>query len=61
MLHHLDCPLIFLEEAHRVLKLGGRIIMVEPAITPLSHPFYHLLHEERVDMSWKPIRNVFQI
>ena len=28
--------------------------MVEPAITPLSYPFYHLLHEERVDMSWKP-------
>lgn len=54
VLHHLDCPLIFFAEAHRVLKLGGRIIMVEPAITPISYPFYHLLHEERVDMSWKP-------
>ena len=54
VLHHLDCPLIFFSEAHRVLKPGGRIILVEPAITPLSYPFYHWLHEEPVDMSWQP-------
>ena len=40
VLHHLDCPLIFFSEAHRVLKPGGRIIMIEPAIPPLSYLFY---------------------
>ncbi len=54
VLHHLDCPLIFFAEANRVLKPSGRIIMVEPAITPLSYPFYNWLHEEPVDMSWQP-------
>ena len=54
VLHHLECPLIFFAEAQRVLKPGGRIILVEPAITPFSYPFYHWLHEEPVDMSWQP-------
>ena len=54
VLHHLECPLEFLSDAHRVLKEGGRIVMIEPGITPLSWIFYKLLHPEPVYMDWKP-------
>ena len=36
VLHHLQCPLLFFAEAQRVLKPGGRVIMMEPGITPIS-------------------------
>jgi len=49
VLHHLDRPRMFLQEA--VLRRGGRIVMVEPAITPLSGPFYRNFHPEPVIMS----------
>ena len=54
VLHHLECPLVFLAEAERVLEPGGRIIMIEPGITPFSHLMYGLGHEEPVDMNWHP-------
>ncbi|MBT4039783.1 MAG: class I SAM-dependent methyltransferase [Rhodospirillales bacterium] len=54
VLHHLDTPVLFLLEASRVLKKGGRLIMIEPAITPLSWLFYSLFHEEPVDMKASP-------
>jgi len=57
VLHHLQCPLLFFAEGERVLKPGGRVIMVEPGITPLSHLLYGLGHEEPVDMSWVPESN----
>ena len=54
VLHHLECPLKFLSEAQRVLTQGGRLIMVEPGITPISYLLYRVGHEEPVDMSWRP-------
>ncbi|MDC1536781.1 class I SAM-dependent methyltransferase [Candidatus Thioglobus sp.] len=54
VLHHLDCPVNFLKEASRVLTPQGRLIMIEPGITPISWLFYNFLHEEEVDLSWKP-------
>ena len=55
VLHHIEFPVIFLTEAARVLRAGGRIVMVEPAITAGSTLFYRFLHEEPVDMSVDPL------
>ncbi|OHC67337.1 MAG: hypothetical protein A3H93_15155 [Rhodocyclales bacterium RIFCSPLOWO2_02_FULL_63_24] len=54
VLHHLQCPLVFFAEADRVLRPGGRVIMIEPGITPVSRLLYGMGHEEPVDMSWVP-------
>jgi SAM-dependent methyltransferase len=50
VLHHLERPIEFLNEAARVLRPGGRLAMMEPAMTTLARPFYHHFHEEPVDM-----------
>ena len=55
MLHHIERPRRFLAEAERVLKPGGRIILVEPAITPVSGLFYRHFHPEPVMMAADPL------
>ena len=55
VLHHIEFPIRFFNEATRVLKNGGRIILLEPAITPVSYPFYHFIHEEDVILSQNPL------
>jgi len=55
VLHHLPFPRRFLAEAARVLRPGGRIVFVEPAITPLSWPFYRFLHHEPVRLGVDPL------
>ncbi|MFA5792101.1 MAG: class I SAM-dependent methyltransferase [Candidatus Paceibacterota bacterium] len=45
-LHHLANPIVFLEEALRVLKEGGRIILVEPFPSPFSLFIYRKFHPE---------------
>jgi SAM-dependent methyltransferase len=55
VLHHIARPARFLTEAERVLKPGGRVIMVEPGITPLSSIFFRLFHDEPVDMCEDPL------
>jgi SAM-dependent methyltransferase len=55
VLHHVEYPVRFFREAERLLKPGGKIIMVEPAITWGSTLFYRLLHHEPVRMSADPL------
>jgi SAM-dependent methyltransferase len=55
VLHHIEYPLVFFREAERALRRGGRIVMIEPAITAGSALFYRLVHEEPVDMSADPL------
>ncbi len=48
LLHHLRDPHIFFDEAARVLRPGGRILAIEPWISPLSCVAYRLTHHEEV-------------
>jgi len=58
VLHHLERPIEFLSEASRVLKPGGRLAMIEPAMTPIARRFYQNFHQEPVDMSADPFAPV---
>jgi SAM-dependent methyltransferase len=55
VLHHVEVPVLFFREAARVLRPGGRLVMIEPAITLGSTLFYRLLHHEPVRMAADPL------
>ncbi|MDH4187144.1 MAG: class I SAM-dependent methyltransferase [Nitrospira sp.] len=55
VLHHLQCPRDFFTEAQRLLRPGGRVVMLEPAITPISWPCYRYLHQEPVRFDQDPL------
>jgi SAM-dependent methyltransferase len=53
VLHHLQNPKIFFKEASRVLVKNGRIVMIEPYVSPLSKLIYTYLHHEPFDPAQK--------
>ena len=55
VLHHLAAPGKFFQEAARVLRPGGRIVLCEPYISPVSSVVYRLFHPEPVDMRVQPL------
>jgi len=60
VLHHLASPARFFEEATRVLASGGRVVLCEPYVSPLSYPVYRWLHEESLAMPVDPFAEVVQ-
>lgn len=54
VLHHLPAPAALFAEAARVLPPGGRLVLCEPYIGPLSRVVYGLFHEEPVRMGVDP-------
>lgn len=55
VLHHIEYPRRFLVEAQRVLEPGGRVVVVEPAITPVSWLVFKLGHPEPVHLRVDPL------
>lgn len=55
VLHHIENPCLFFDEALRVLRPKGRIIMMEPYISPLSWWVYNFLHPEPVNFKQDPL------
>ena len=55
VLHHIESPRNFFAEADRALKPNGRVILIEPAITPVSWVFYKLFHPEPVILNINPL------
>ncbi|MBF0355151.1 MAG: class I SAM-dependent methyltransferase [Alphaproteobacteria bacterium] len=49
VLHHLAFPLRFLSEAQRCLRPQGRLVILEPAMTPFARFVYGLFHAEHFD------------
>ena len=53
VLHHITDPRAFFREALRCLKIGGRIVMIEPANTLWSRFIYKNFHHELFDSQAK--------
>jgi SAM-dependent methyltransferase len=47
VLHHLNSPVLALQEITRVLKKDGRAFFIEPYVSPVSYLVYKLFHDEK--------------
>lgn len=56
--HHLQYPGLALLECQRILKVGGRILIFEPAMGLIPRIIYFLFHHEPIgyfgDITWTP-------
>ena len=53
VLHHIEDTRLFFKEAERTLKIGGKIIMIEPANTAWSRFIHRNFHHEEFDTGGK--------
>jgi len=56
VLHHLEYTPDFFNEVERILEPGGRLILLEPAITPGSWFFLSLFHPEPINLRQDPYK-----
>jgi len=54
VLHHLENPALFFDELVRVLRPGGRLILMEPYVSLASYLVYRFLHHEPLDTHQDP-------
>lgn len=59
VIHHFYEPRLMLAECSRVLASGGRIVLSEPWITPVSRLVYRHLHHEDCEMVDDPLACAF--
>lgn len=52
VIHHIAAPLDVLAECQRVLRPGGRVVLLEPAISAFGRFVYGVLHHEGVNMAY---------
>ena len=53
--HHCTALRTLLEEAQTALQPGGRMVLIDPYISPLSRWIYRFATDEAVDLSEKPL------
>lgn len=60
LLHHIDDIKSFFTEIDRVLKNKGKLIMIEPYISPFSFLVYNIFHQEAVNMHANIFNEVYE-
>lgn len=54
VIHHIQDPLMFFSEGVRIMKPGGRILIIDVHLSPFSTIALRLFHHERVDSKVDP-------
>ncbi|HWG97607.1 MAG TPA: hypothetical protein VN647_11025, partial [Nitrospira sp.] len=54
-LHHIENVSLFFDEALRALRVGGRIIAIDPYLSWASWPIYRWLHPEPMNCTEDPL------
>jgi len=55
VLHHIENVTLFFDEALRVLRPRGRVVMMEPYVSLLSWPIYYFFHPELTSFKQNPL------
>lgn len=55
VLHHIENVSLFFDEAQRVLRPGGRIVVMDPYVSWMSWPVYRFFHPEPLDFKQNPL------
>jgi SAM-dependent methyltransferase len=59
--HHLASPARFFDECTRVLRPGGRVVILDPYCSVLSTQAYKRFHHEQTDLSVPPLSDAPEI